>query len=105
MINVYKEIGPVDILAFGIHPDDVELSASGTLLSHMAEGYSAAICDLTRGELGSRGTKETRLTEAQKASEVLDISWRTNLEMADGFSTINQEHILKIAEVIPVDQA
>ena len=100
MIKVYKEINPVDILAFGIHPDDVELSAAGTLLSHMANGYSAAICDLTRGELGSRGTKETRLQEAIDASEILGIEWRVNLEMSDGFSTIDKKHILRIAEVI-----
>lgn len=100
MIQVYREIKPVDILAFGIHPDDVELSASGTVLKHQALGYSCAICDLTRGELGSRGTADTRYKEAQDASEILGIDWRVNLGMQDGWTKIEQEQILKIAEVI-----
>jgi len=90
----------VDILAFGIHPDDVELSASGTVIKHVSEGYTVGICDLTRGELGSRGTPITRHEEAQAASEILGISWRVNLGMPDGHAYINQERVLKIAEVI-----
>ena len=104
MIKVYKEIGQVDILAFGIHPDDVELSACGTILSHIDKGYKVGVCDLTKGELGSRGTPRTRLSEAKAASEIMGIDWRVNLEMADGFSTIDKEHILKIAEVIRLAQ-
>ena len=100
MIKVYKEIGPVDILAFGIHPDDIELSASGTILKHIAQGYTAGICDLTKGELGSRGNARTRLQEAKAASEILDISWRVNLELSDGFSQIDKQHILALAQVI-----
>ena len=104
MIEVYKEVGHVDILAFGIHPDDVELSASGTVLSQIDQGYKVGVCDLTKGELGSRGTVQTRLAEAIDASEIMGIDWRVNLEMADGFSTIDKEHILKIAEVIRLAQ-
>lgn len=104
MIKVYKEIGQVDILAFGIHPDDVELSASGTILSHIDKGYKVGVCDLTKGELGSRGTPRTRLSEAKDASDIMRIDWRVNLEMADGFSSIDKAHILKIAEVIRLAQ-
>jgi len=100
MIQVYQNIGSVDILAFGIHPDDVELSASGTVIKQISEGYTVGICDLTRGELGSRGTAETRHEEAQVASEILGISWRVNLGMPDGHAYLNQERVLKIAEVI-----
>jgi len=100
MIEVHGKISPVDILAFGIHPDDIELSAAGTLLSHMAQGYSAAICDLTRGELGTRGNAETRLKESAAAAEILNVSWRTNLCMRDGFSKVDEEHVLQVAEMI-----
>ncbi len=100
MIKVYGDISPVDILAFGIHPDDVELSASGTILSEISKGRTVGICDLTRGELGSRGTPETRHQEAIDASEILGINWRVNLGMPDGFAYEDKERILSIAEVI-----
>lgn len=100
MIKVYKEIKHIDILAIGIHPDDVELSASGTLLKHIDKGYKVGICDLTKGELGSRGSAKERLLESQSASELLGVDWRVNLEMADGFSVIDKDHILQIAEII-----
>ena len=90
----------LDILAFGAHPDDVELGCSGTLLSHIEQGKKAGIVDLTRGELGTRGTAETRDEEAAKASEILGITFRKNLKMADGFFTNDKEHQLKIVEVI-----
>ena len=88
----------LDILAFGAHPDDVELSCSGTLIKHIKQGYSAGIIDLTQGELGSRGTIETRYAEAAEASKFLGISERVNLKMADGFFEINQTNKLKIVE-------
>lgn len=90
----------VDILAFGAHPDDVELSASGTLAKHIASGKTVAIVDLTQGELGSRGTIETRYAEAKAASEILGIKHRVNLKMEDGFYTHSQENLLKIVEQI-----
>lgn len=90
----------VDILAFAAHPDDVELSASGTIMKHIAMGKTVAIVDLTQGELGSRGTIETRYKEAENASKIMGLSARVNLKMADGFFEINQENKLKIVEQI-----
>ncbi len=90
----------VDILAIGAHPDDVELSCSGTLYNHKLLGQKVGICDLTQGELGSRGTITTRYAEAEKASQVLDLDYRVNLKMADGFFQNNKENQLKIIEII-----
>jgi bacillithiol biosynthesis deacetylase BshB1 len=97
-------ITPVDILAIGVHPDDIELSCSGTLLKHKALGYSVGICDLTQGELGSRGSAELRLQEAERARIILGGEWRVNLGMADGFFTIDQNHTRKVIEVIRAAQ-
>ncbi len=90
----------VEILAIGAHPDDVELSCSGTLYNHKLLGQKIAICDLTQGELGSRGTVETRYTEAAKANEILEVDHRVNLKMADGFFENSKENQLKLIEVI-----
>ena len=90
----------LDILAFAAHPDDVELSASGTVLKHIAAGKKVGIIDLTQGELGSRGTKETRKEEAAASSEILGLSVRHNLKMADGFFDINEENKRMIIEQI-----
>ncbi|MBK7007490.1 MAG: bacillithiol biosynthesis deacetylase BshB1 [Saprospiraceae bacterium] len=90
----------VDILAFGVHPDDVELGCSGTLLKMKDLGYSFGIVDLTRGELGSRGTAESRKTEAENAAILLGAAFRVNLGMADGFFEINKENILAIASQV-----
>lgn len=90
----------VDILAFAAHPDDVELSASGTILKHIEQGKTVAIVDLTRGELGSRGTIETRKNEAAEAAKIMGISARVNLGLADGFFEHNEENLLKIVEQI-----
>lgn len=89
----------LDILAIGVHPDDVELSASGTLLKHIALGKKAGILDLTRGELGTRGNAALRTEEAMKASQILGLSVREQLTMADGFfenNENNQKHIIHI---------
>jgi bacillithiol biosynthesis deacetylase BshB1 len=83
-----------------VHPDDVELCASGTILKHLDLGYTVAICDLTQGELGTRGSGPLRLQEADKAKQILGISHRENLGMADGFFQHNEENIKKIAKVI-----
>jgi N-acetylglucosamine malate deacetylase 1 len=90
----------VDILAFGAHPDDVELSAAGTLAKHISQGKKVAIVDLTQGELGTRGTIETRYEEAKEASQILGLSDRVNLKMEDGFFEHNRENIMKIVEQI-----
>jgi LmbE family N-acetylglucosaminyl deacetylase len=90
----------LSILAFGAHPDDVELSAAGTLLKHQAAGATIGIIDLTEGELGSRGTVDTRYAEAKAAGEILQLSVRENLQMGDGFFTHSEENLLKIVQQI-----
>lgn len=76
----------VDILAIGVHPDDIELCAAGTLLRHLDLGFSIALCDLTQGELGTRGNGVLRLEEAEIARKIFgDQVPRVNLGMADGF--------------------
>ena len=75
----------LDILAFGAHPDDVELCAAGTLMKHIDLGYKVGVIDLTQGELGTRGTAETRELEAIKAAKIMGISIRENLGLPDGF--------------------
>lgn len=74
-----------DVLAFGAHPDDVEISAAGTLLAHLFLGKVAGIIDLTLGELGTRGTPELRKAESDEAAKILGVHYRENLEMKDGF--------------------
>lgn len=90
----------LDILAFGAHPDDVELAAGGTLAKHCAMGYKVGIIDLTRGELGTRGTPELRDLEAKEAGKILGISVRENLCFKDGFFQNDETHQLKIIEKI-----
>lgn len=82
----------LDILAFAAHPDDVELSASGTIMKHIDAGLKVGIVDLTQGELGSRGTIETRYSEAEQASQLMNLTVRHNLQMADGFFEINEKN-------------
>ncbi len=90
----------LDILAFGAHPDDVELSCAGTLMKHIEAGMSVGIIDLTQGELGSRGTVDTRYQEADAASKIMGISTRVNLKMADGFFENNEGNQRIIIEQI-----
>ena len=90
----------LDILAIGAHPDDVELSCSGTIAKEIAAGKKVGILDLTRGELGTRGSAEIRDKEAAAAAKILGVSVRENLAFADGFFTNDKEHQLKIIEVI-----
>lgn len=90
----------LDILAFAAHPDDIELAASGTLIKHIHMGKKVGIVDLTQGELGTRGTIETRYQEALEASKIMGIHFRGNLKMADGFFEIRKENVLKIVEQI-----
>lgn len=95
-MNPYK----IDILAIGVHPDDIELCAAGTILKHLELGYRVALCDLTQGELGTRGSGPLRLVEAENAKNILGIEYRENLGMADGFFQQNEENTRKIIEVI-----
>jgi N-acetylglucosamine malate deacetylase 1 len=90
----------IDILAFGVHPDDVELGCAGTILASIQQGKKVGVIDLTRGELGTRGTAETRNKESADAAKVLGLHARENLDMADGFFEHNQQNILKIITVI-----
>lgn len=90
----------LDILAFAAHPDDVELAASGTLLMHLALGKKVGIIDLTRGELGTRGSAELRDLEAEASSKILGLSIRENLCMRDGFFRNDEEHQLKVIEMV-----
>lgn len=90
----------VDILAIGAHPDDIELSAAGTLMQQIELGKKVAIVDLTEGELGSRGTIETRYEEAAAASKIMGIEERVNLNLGDGFFNFSKENKLKIIEQI-----
>lgn len=90
----------LDILAIAAHPDDVEISAGGTVARSIAQGKKVGIIDLTMGELGSRGSGELRLKEAAKASEILGISARENLALADGFFTADQASMVKLIEKI-----
>ncbi len=86
----------LDILALGAHPDDVEMSCAGTLLAARAAGKTIGIVDFTRGELGTRGTPETRAAEAAAASKILGLSARENLGLPDGFFRNDREHQLPL---------
>ena len=90
----------LDILAFGAHPDDVELGCSGTIAKEVNLGKKIGIIDLTRGELGTRGSVETRNSESAKASEILGVSVRENLDMRDGFFVNDEAHQMKIIQMI-----
>lgn len=90
----------LDILAFGSHPDDVELSCSGTIAKEVAAGKKAGIIDLTRGELGTRGTADTRDVEAAEAARILGVSIRENLRYEDGFFENNTKNKLEIIKLL-----
>ncbi|MES2591816.1 MAG: bacillithiol biosynthesis deacetylase BshB1 [Bacteroidota bacterium] len=90
----------LDILAIGVHPDDVELSCAGTILKHISLGKKCGIVDLTCGELGTRGSGQLRLEEAANAAKILGVSVRDNLMMADGFFKNDSEHQLEIIKKI-----
>ena len=90
----------VDILAFGAHPDDVELGAAGTLAKEISLGKTVGIIDLTQGELGTRGSAEIRLQEAAKAKEVLGAKVRENLKFRDGFFLNDEAHQRAIIQKI-----
>ncbi len=90
----------LDILVFGAHPDDAELGAGGTIAREIANGKKIGIIDLTRGELGTRGSAEIRDMEANRAAEILGVVVRDNLKFADGFFINDKEHQLKIIEQV-----
>jgi len=90
----------LDILAFGAHPDDVELGCGATIAKEVANGKKVGIIDLTRGELGTRGTAETRDQEASDAAKILGVTVRENLAFADGFFVNDKQHQLEIIKMI-----
>ena len=90
----------LDFLAFGAHPDDVELGCGATIAKLVSQGKKVGIVDLTRGELGTRGSAEIRTKETKEASKILGITIRENMEFKDGFFRNDKEHQLKIIQVI-----
>jgi len=90
----------LQLLAFAAHPDDVELSCSGTLIKHIKNGDKVGIIDLTKGELGTRGTEHTRKEEAKTASKIIGLSIRENLEIPDGFISDEKTNLLKVIKSI-----
>ena len=90
----------LDILAIGVHPDDVELGCAGTIMAAIAEGKKVGIIDLTRGELGTRGNAETRKVEARNAAKIMGVEIRENLGMADGFFQNDEQHQRLIIQAI-----
>lgn len=90
----------IDILAIGAHPDDIELGAGATIAKEISNGKSVGIIDLTRGELGTRGTAETRDAEAEEAKNILGAKFRINMEFADGFFINDKEHQLELIKII-----
>ena len=90
----------LDILAFGAHPDDIELGCGATIAKEVSLGKKVGIVDLTRGELGTRGSAELRMIEANNAAKVLGVSVRENIGFADGFFTNDKKHQLEIIKMI-----
>jgi bacillithiol biosynthesis deacetylase BshB1 len=90
----------VDLLAFGPHPDDIEIGMGGTLAKHAALGTRIGLCDLTRGEMGSNGTPEERVAEADAAARVLGAAWRINLGLPDGGLSPTSGQVSAIVELI-----
>ncbi|HEX8029837.1 MAG TPA: bacillithiol biosynthesis deacetylase BshB1 [Vicinamibacterales bacterium] len=90
----------VDLLVFGPHPDDLEIGLGGTIAKHVALGHRVGLCDLTRGELGTNGTPEQRVQEAEAARAVLGATWRENLGLPDGGIGSEASHVRTIVELI-----
>jgi N-acetylglucosamine malate deacetylase 1 len=99
MAEFVSELNQIDVLAIAAHPDDVELSAGGTLIKLAALGYRTGALDLTRGEAGTRGTPEGRAQEATEAAQVLGLSVRENLDLGDARVWVNEESRVKLVRV------
>lgn len=95
-----KKLMKLDILAIGAHPDDVELGCGATIAKEIANGKKVGIIDLTRGELGTRGTAETRDAESNNAAHILGVSLRVNMNFADGFFVNDKKHQLELITMI-----
>jgi N-acetylglucosamine malate deacetylase 1 len=96
----FEDFMKVDILAVGAHPDDIELSSSGTIMRQISLGYSVVALDLTKGQLGSRGSAELRMKEAEASAKLMGLVDRRQLDMADGFFINDESHILKLIPYI-----
>ena len=94
------ELNDIDALFVGAHPDDVELSAGGTVANLTREGRKVVMVDFTRGELGTRGSGERRLKEASNAAQILGVQERINLGLPDGFLKADDKSILKTIQII-----
>jgi bacillithiol biosynthesis deacetylase BshB1 len=90
----------LDILVLAVHPDDAELGCSGTILKHIAEGKKVGVIDFTRGELGTRGTAETRDIEAADSAKILGLHARENLRFKDGFFVNDELHQMEVIKMI-----
>jgi len=90
----------IDIIAFGAHPDDVEIGCGGLLAKEARLGYKTAIIDLTRGEMSTNGTVEERQAESAKAMRILGASWRENLEIPDGGIEVNDDYVARVVKVL-----
>ncbi len=90
----------LDVLAFAAHPDDAEISAGGTIAKLVSQGKKVGIIDFTQGELGSRGSAELRIIEATNSAEILGLSARENLKMADGFFVHNEENLRAVVKMV-----
>ncbi len=90
----------LDLLVFAVHPDDAELGCSGTIMKHIAQGKKVGIIDFTQGELGTRGTTETRKAESEKSTQILGLHYRGNLGFRDGFFKNDETHQLELIRQI-----
>jgi N-acetylglucosamine malate deacetylase 1 len=90
----------LDALAFSAHPDDIELAAAGTLIKLTKQGYSVGIADMTRGEFGTRGTREIRQVEAEEAGRLMGVKVRECLDIPDGSVTVTRENHLKVIRLL-----
>ena len=93
-------ISPVDMLAIGPHPDDIEIGIGGIVAKHAALGHRVGLCDLTAGEMGSNGTVEERLAEAEAARAVLGAAWRVNLRLPDRAIGSSPDHQRLVAGLV-----
>ena len=91
---------PVDLLAIGPHPDDIEIGIGGTVAKHAALGHLVGLCDLTAGEMGSNGTVEERLSEAEAARRVVGAGWRVNLRLPDRAIGRDADHTRAVASLV-----
>jgi N-acetylglucosamine malate deacetylase 1 len=91
---------PIDLLVFGPHPDDIEIGVGGTVAKHAARGWRVGLCDLTAGEMGSNGTVDERLAEAERARAVLGAAWRINLRLPDRAFGGDPQHIRAAVDVL-----